>query len=187
MTNFLTNSGVNIAIQNITIDDINLHDIAHHLTKICRYGGALALDKHYSVAQHSLQLVAYAADNGYPVELQRALLLHDATEAYLGDVVSGVKHLLPDYCELENHIARLIAKKYDVEVFGANSLKLIKELDTRILLDEALYFIPEHYEHFSRQLPNLEPLYVDLWNEYGRLSLTYRWFRYAAKVFEIKD
>lgn len=184
MTYYISHSGKRINIADITADDIQLVDIAHHLTKICRYGGALDLNQHYSVAQHSLVLSWYAEQNGYNLDVQRALLMHDATEAYLGDIVSGLKKLLPDYKDIENKVYSLIMNKYNIHISDAIT-GIIKELDTRIVLDEALYFIPHYYDHFKAQIP-LDPLGVQLINETD-LKFTYKVFLLQAESLKIGD
>lgn len=183
MSYYITHSGVKINVDNISANDINLKDIAHHLTKICRYGGALPLGVHYSVAQHSVQLANYAKKNGMEIEVQKALLLHDATEAYLGDIVSGLKVQLKDYQEIEQNLAYTIYLKYNL---GGWSDKTIKELDTRIVLDEAKAFIPHYYYHFKDQLPDLEPLGITPVPE-KNLEDTYHLFLYWCNKLDIKD
>lgn len=156
-------SGRRITPSNITGQDICLDDIAHHLTKICRFGGSLPLGVHYSVAQHSVLLASYAQSQGGD-GFARACLLHDASEAYLGDMLTAVKALLPDYKELEHEVTNTILTKYlyPNEVGSADTWDLVSLLDKRILLDEALAFFPEHYKAFSHQLVEngyaLEPL-----------------------------
>ncbi len=189
MTYYITRSGRKIDIQNLSIDDICLIDIAHHLAKICRYGGALSLEQHYSVAQHSLQLASWAMKQGHSLDVQRALLMHDATEAYLGDIVSGLKTSLPDYEKIEGKVAQLIKNKYQLW-YNDEILKIIKEADNRIILDEALYFMPDQYPYFSEQLTGLEPLGIDLYNELGSSkgpNFTYQCFLDAAKLLFIAD
>lgn len=65
---------------------IDRRDIAHALGQLCRYGGHTPC--HYSVAEHSLYVAA-----ALPPALRLHGLLHDAHEAYLGDVISPVKRL----------------------------------------------------------------------------------------------
>ena len=72
--------------------DINV--IAHSLANLNRWCGHTS--KPFSVAQHSV-LVSYLVPKCYALEA----LLHDAPEAYLGDVASPLKKLLPDYTRLE--------------------------------------------------------------------------------------
>jgi hypothetical protein len=51
-------------------------------------------------------------------ELRAAILLHDATEAYLGEIVYAVKELLPDYKALEDNLARHIFSRFRLEYDG---------------------------------------------------------------------
>lgn len=185
MAYYITHSGAKIVIENISANDISLTDIAHHLTKICRYGGALALNKHYSVAQHSIQLAKYAKDNKYSLDVQRALLMHDTTEAYLGDIVSGLKSQLPDYRAIESRLADIIYQKYNI--FQSQYIQnVVKDCDTRILLDEAIVFAPHHYGLFKHQLQDKEPLGVTLVAE-DDLEETYYLFLYWCKKLNIRD
>ena len=155
MTYFVMHSGRKINIDNISERDICIEDIAHHLTKICRYGGALPLDAHYSVATHSINLYYYAKFKGYGKDVKKALLLHDSSEAYLGDIIRGLKHLLPDYQVIEMKINNIINKKYNVRL---GMSPLIKELDTRIVLDEVDKFFPDRYNLFEEQIKPLKKL-----------------------------
>lgn len=72
--------------------DIRITDIAEHLSRICRFGGALRSDiAHYSVAQHCC-LVCDHCPTGWELEG----LLHDAAEAYVGDMIKPMKLLFDD-------------------------------------------------------------------------------------------
>lgn len=150
---FLTHSGKCVDIETMSEEDICLQDIAHHLTGIRRYGGALPLGEHYSVACHSLYLTIWAINNSHGgIGFHRALLMHDAAEAYLGDLVSDVKAYCPDYKKLEKKVEALIINKYKLPKSDL-CWSLVKELDTRIVLDEARAFFPEYYHVFLPQLP----------------------------------
>jgi 5'-deoxynucleotidase YfbR-like HD superfamily hydrolase len=185
MSYYITNSGIPIDIKCISEFDINLRDIAHHLTRICRYGGALDLDYYYSVAQHSIQLVRYAKENNMSLDVQRALLMHDAAEAYLGDVVRGLKHMLPDYALIENKVSELIFNKYNI-VFTQEIKDIVKELDSRIILDEAKRFFPLHFQKFAKQYVGLKPLNVEVYSE-NCLTYTFDLFLEVADFLDIKE
>ncbi len=152
----LTSTG-KFDLSNIQLKDIRIGYIAHGLSKICRYGSLLPLDVHYSVARHSLNLVYYARNNGYTTEVLRALLLHDASEAYLGDVPSPLKIMLPDYQQLEAKLTTAIERKYKI---SSEAEHIVKELDTRIVLDEAKEFFPSQYYLFTERLPDTHPLNI---------------------------
>ncbi len=159
MSFYITTSGRKIELPKFNVADICIEDIAHHLTKICRFGGALELGVHYSVASHSLYLVNYARQEGYSEEVQRYLLLHDASEAYLGDIPSGLKALLPDYKKIEKKVTQLIFMRYNINI---PKNKEIIMLDKNIVLDEAASLSPHHYNFFEENLLNYKGIYSPL-------------------------
>ncbi len=92
--------------------DLYLDDIAHALGNICRWGGHVR--EHYSVAQHSV-LVSRAV----PRRHAAAALLHDAAEAFLGDVVTPLKRMLvvdgEDFAQVEYGLLQAIYRRMGVE------------------------------------------------------------------------
>jgi len=106
-TTMQTYTGALIDLQSFSPDDVRLPDIAHALSLINRYTGHTLLP--YSVAQHSVVVSQICLP-------ENALwgLLHDASEAYLGDVASPLKHMLPQYKTLEQHVQRQIAKRFEL-------------------------------------------------------------------------
>lgn len=90
--------------------DIRLEDIAIVLSRIPRFGGHTtpAYCDAYSVAQHSVLVSTLCSP-------EHALigLLHDATEAYLGDVISPLKRQLGEaYASLERSWALAIGERF---------------------------------------------------------------------------
>lgn len=100
-------------------DEVDIYDIAHALANICRYTGHV--ESYYSVAEHSVRVselceerTARAHDSA---TTQAALegLLHDASEAYLGDVARPIKqssYVGKLYGSAEDRLMKLIAEKY---------------------------------------------------------------------------
>lgn len=181
----ITQSGERIDVANFNMNQIKLEDIAHHLTKICRYNGALPLNIHYSVANHSIAMYYYALENEMSLEVQRLCLLHDASEAYLGDLPHAVKKLCPDYQLLELSVQGIIEEKYHITDNGLNHA-IVKEIDTRIVLDEAIAFFEKYYDAFLVKDPKEQPLNIKLYPEYA-LSLTKAMFLHCCEQAEIFD
>jgi uncharacterized protein len=92
------------------IDRINIEDIAHALARQCRYNGHCF--GHLSVARHSLWVSDVVALYGPEMELWG--LLHDAGEAYMGDMVGPMKHhpTMDFYREAEHRLDKMIADAF---------------------------------------------------------------------------
>lgn len=108
------------------MEDIRFADIAMALSRICRFGGHCT--HFYSVAEHSVHVASKA-----PNELKLQALMHDAAEAYLGDVVRAIKRNLPNYERIEARLERLIFEKFGIEY---PCHPTVKALDDGILVDE---------------------------------------------------
>lgn len=70
-------------------DDVDPDDLARALSNLCRFGGHVR--KFYSVAEHLVRCHDFLEARSAPPALCLAGLLHDAHEAYLGDIVSPLK------------------------------------------------------------------------------------------------
>lgn len=90
MTTF---SGRLVRILDPRPEDLHFEDIVQGLAHSCRYAGQVR--RFYSVAEHSIWC-ALAAMEMYPgdVELAQACLMHDAAEAYIGDLIWPMKAAL---------------------------------------------------------------------------------------------
>lgn len=121
MSYIQTLSGKHFNYLNIQQDDIVIEDIATALSHICRFAGHLP--EFYSVAQHSLVPREYALE----------ALLHDAAEAYLQDIPSPLKRLLPDYQDIEARVDTAIRQKYGLP---ADQHPTVKYADLVMLASE---------------------------------------------------
>ncbi len=116
------------------IEKVNIKDIAHALSLICRGNGHL---KHfYSVAQHSVNCSLEAKARGYSSKIQLVCLLHDGSEAYIADIVRPVKSHLKNYLEIEEILQNIIYQKFIKEDIDSQDLKKMKEIDDAVLLYE---------------------------------------------------
>lgn len=107
MTKLVQNSGQIVDLLNPDPNTIKVRDIAHNLARINRFNGATNFP--YSVAQHSIYV-----SHIVPKEFAFVGLLHDAPEAYLGDIVSPLKQLLPEYRKLEDNMWAVMARIFDI-------------------------------------------------------------------------
>jgi hypothetical protein len=117
-------------------EEINIQDIAHHLSLICRFTGAVK--SFYSVAQHSVlcsRMVSIERDDD-----ARWGLLHDASEAYLADVARPVKPHLYNYRVLESRLARAVAERFGLQFPIPKSVHLA---DDMLLCGERRDLLPD--------------------------------------------
>ncbi len=136
----VTSSGRVVTLTDPKPDDIDLGDIAEALSKLCRYGGNLR--RFYSVAQHSVLCSQYV--EGGP-HLQRAALLHDAAEAYVGDLIWPLKALLrdksefstSDFDDIEERFALVIEERFGLTA-GLLEHPAVKIADQRVGAAEQL-------------------------------------------------
>jgi hypothetical protein len=98
-----TFTGEYINISDPKPEEIHIEDIAHALSLHCRFGGHTR--DHYSVAEHSIWVMNMVSE-----EFKLSALLHDASEAYLMDIPSPIKKLIPDYIKIEDNLMTAIAE-----------------------------------------------------------------------------
>lgn len=89
-------------------EEIDIMDITHALSRICRFNGHSM--RFLSVAEHSVNVC-----NKMPPELKLQGLLHDASEAYLMDIPTPIKKQLHGYYEAEDNLMKMIADKFGFE------------------------------------------------------------------------
>ena len=111
-------------------DQFTFADIAGALSKICRFGGQC--EWFYSVAEHCWHCTQQAIADGLPVEAQRAVLLHDAAEAFAGDIVKPLKIMLGEYGRIERRIEDVIAAKFGLAKWS----DAVRKIDHEMLIAE---------------------------------------------------
>lgn len=104
-----TFTGKEIELINFRSEDVDIRDIVQSLCNICRFNGHVP--SFYSVAEHSVRAADFAIQEGMSTEMALTALLHDAAEAYVGDMVRPLKRH-PEYGaahqKLENKILEVI-------------------------------------------------------------------------------
>jgi 5'-deoxynucleotidase YfbR-like HD superfamily hydrolase len=142
-----TASGRKINLLDPRPEDIYIEDIAHCLSNLCRYGGQTK--QFYSVAEHSCRVA-----EAVPEVHKKWALLHDASEAYLGDVVRPLKYL-PDmsvYREIEKKFEEVICERFGLSL---EMPKMVKLFDGILLATEMrdITNIPEAHWSQYQTLP----------------------------------
>jgi uncharacterized protein len=114
-------------------EDVALEDIAHALSRLCRFGGHIG--PHYSVAEHSVRVAQAILRETGDTDLACEGLFHDAAEAYGGDVIWPVKVLLGEaYAErVERPIDRAVRLRFGL---AASEPRIVKKYDLILLATE---------------------------------------------------
>ena len=110
---------------------IDIRDIAHALSLICRGNGHVKT--FFSVGQHCINAAKEAALRGYPGRVILACLLHDASEAYMSDVPRPLKANMPEYVHTEERLLALIYEKFLGSSLTEEESALVKEIDNNLL------------------------------------------------------
>lgn len=135
MTWLQTATGKVFDFENPTPEMICPEDIVLALSRTTRFNGHVPF---YSVAQHSLEVSFRFLD------AERALigLLHDAAEAYVGDVVSPLKRMpyMQGYRDLEGRVWAAIASRFELP---EEIPEEIEHADLRMCATEKETFIPQ--------------------------------------------
>lgn len=144
----LTNSGVYFDFFAPATNAIIIEDIAHALSNICRFNGHCR--DFYSVAQHSI-LTSYNVPHEFALEA----LLHDAAEAYVGDVTAPLNQLIPDYKVIEQRVHEAIFVR-----FGLNPElpKEVKFADLIMLATEQRDLMAPHDDQWAL-IEGINPLW----------------------------
>jgi hypothetical protein len=114
--------------------DFDIRDIAHALSLTNRFGGHTT--EPYSVAAHSCHVSRI-------VNPRWALhgLLHDASEAYLGDIVRPLKSLVTSYHSIEIRFDECIATRFGL-TWTQDAVLAVKRADNLALRSELEAFFP---------------------------------------------
>jgi uncharacterized protein len=122
--------------------DIEIEDIAHGLSRVARWNGQTIGPHIFSVAQHSLLVERIAAriEPAIGRDERLFMLLHDAPEYVIGDMISPFKAVIGDaYKSVENRILGAMMLRFSLPATpAAATLKLAKQADRAAAFFEAV-------------------------------------------------
>jgi hypothetical protein len=145
-----THAGLAFDLVDPRVDQVSLRDVAHALSNLCRYTGHAS--RFYSVAEHSVhvsrRVAAEVGHLGLPRRAVWCALMHDAHEAYLGDVASPIKAAMramggTSWKSLERGVERCVRERFDCEMeLGEQVEYAVRVADVRMLATEAPQVLP---------------------------------------------
>jgi hypothetical protein len=118
------------------VEDVDIEDMALGLAHISRFTGQA---HGYSVATHSCHVADIVVFLGRP-DLELEALVHDAHEAYVGDVSSPLKKLLPDYQRIEALNAATVRAYFGLP---PETSHMVARADLLACHDEGSIFVPD--------------------------------------------
>lgn len=131
---FGTRSGYMFDLLNPDPNMVDIEEIAHCLSYECRYNGHVPGENFLSVAEHSVSVcekIQKSVESG-AVNVALIALLHDAHEAYTGDIAAPLKKLLPEIKDIETEIQSVINKKYGIEEVSEKTAGTVKRADLQV-------------------------------------------------------
>ena len=129
---------------NPTKDDILVDDISHALSLMTRANGHFP--EFYSVAQHSIFCCEEAIARKYSNRVALACLLHDASEAYMADIIRPVKKYLSEYLEIEKNLQNFIYRNFIGSDLSDDEQKLVRFIDNALLYNEFMHYMNEEVQ-----------------------------------------
>ncbi len=146
---FRTFTGRVVDLWNPKSEDIDLVDMAHGLSRICRYTGAIK--EHYSVAQHCWLVSKWLESIGEPPLVQLEGHTHDSAEYLTGDLHGPTKIFFKKHCDiwdkLEVRNEEAIGNRFNIQIYPMKPIVhladkvLLKAEKKQLLLDEAHWSI----------------------------------------------
>jgi len=150
-------------------DEIHYDDVCIGLAREGRYGNQSR--EVYSVGTHSVivsQFVEqFARERGWSEDdalmAAREGLMHDASEAYIGDVTRPLKrqHVMRGYRRVEDRWWRAVCERFEIHPTPESTM-LVKEVDTRIMIDEIDALMLDPHMEFSVRFSGVEQLGAEI-------------------------
>jgi len=157
-------SGRRLDLLDPTPLDIEIEDIAHGLARVARWNGQTSGSHIFSVAQHCLlvETIARVQTPRLDRAIRRAILLHDAPEYVIGDMISPFKAVIGDaYKAIEYRLLAAIHIRFGLPPqLSDETTRLIKAADQGAAYQEATQlagFTDREARRFFGQPPELSP------------------------------
>ena len=162
------------------VEEVCIEDIVQSIARTCRFNSGVKWPLHYSVAEHSVLLARHALYKiGDPV-LAWQLLMHDAAEAIVGDMIRPLKELFPEFSEIEDRILRVIFERYCIPWPLSEK---VKELDSRILIDEEKLVLVQGVKKFTHHFDHGLGITPQFWDaERARLEFISCWTEVTGQL-----
>lgn len=123
----ITTRSRTIDLATFTAAEVEITDIVKPLSQLCRFTGHT--NRFYSVAEHSVRC-SWLVPEGFALEA----LLHDAHEAYIGDIATPMKHLVPALFDVERRVDSLVREAFKLPPVMSET---VRAADRQMLLLEA--------------------------------------------------
>lgn len=150
MSYITTYTGKHFDPTNPDMAQVDMRDIAHALSLICRGNGQVK--SFFSVGQHCINAAKEASARGYSKRVILACLLHDAGESYLSDVPRPLKPSMPEYVRTEEHLLDLIYEKYLGSKLDEEEQRLVTSIDNDLLYYDLKELLNEVSENSAPEL-----------------------------------
>ena len=173
---FMSNGGMSMASEPILTftgkwfkpleprpEDVDIRDIAHALSLICRFTGHVLWP--YSVSQHSIAVARLCSKN-----IAIYGLLHDAAEAYITDVAHPIKSTFHigerSFAEVEHEIRDVILRALKVPVPDGHDLTWarVQKIDKAIGVSESIQLMPHRLKWGRNCRVEPAPYKVEQWD-----------------------
>lgn len=142
----ITYTGREFDFQNITKESIHIPDIIHSLPSLTRFLGHSI--RPYSVGEHLVNGLLITEKLGFTPLQKLHWLIHDFTEAYVGDCPTPLKRLIPEYAEIEAKVESAILEHLGLGELTDEEYKLVKAVDATMLVIEMRDLTLHDYTQF---------------------------------------
>lgn len=160
MTWMQTSLGIRFPLEYPCFTRITIGDLASALSKVCRFNGHTV--GFYSVAEHSV-----IVSQNVPTEHRLWGLLHDAHEAYIGDIITPLKKVLfprgerrDEFDALKKRYHSAVARRFGL--YPDSPPPEVRAVDLRLLSDERAQVMTDMPESAAEWGNTAEPLGVNI-------------------------